>query len=88
MTLNEAIEQKIERVRRPEWNGMAYMKIPYVNDRGEVFAGVWYELYDPPGQYGMGNPENEPIQLCALEMDHADDDVWEEHKGQIVEEKQ
>ena len=59
MTLQEATEKAIERVRLPEWNPQAYVRLDLFQlDNGTWLRGPWLHLYDRAGQciFGMETP--------------------------------
>jgi hypothetical protein len=43
MTIRDALQQRIPRVRDPKWAPMAYLRLPLLEGGG---VGPWAELYD------------------------------------------
>lgn len=80
MTIQEALQQRIPRVRQPRWaNPDAYLRLP-------LFAngtyGPWAELYDDRTQEAIGIPPGSQ-KLCVLLPSIADDKGYESYDGPI-----
>lgn len=73
MTLRQAIEARIPRVRLPNWAPTAYILLPK--------EGVWASLIDPPGQTACNMPVGS--QKICLPL-HADDEAgFEPYEGPV-----
>jgi hypothetical protein len=68
MTINEAKNKGLKKVRKPYWNEQAYLEIGYVS--AGVY-GPWATLIDPPAQREKG-----PDQVPIWQADDKKDD-WE-----------
>lgn len=80
MTLQEAIKQRIPRVRNAIWhNPNAYIRLPLFKDGT---SGPWAELYDDETQeYVLKvNPGSQKIITMG---DHMQEDVFEIYNGPI-----
>ena len=73
MTLKEAIQQRIPRVRRPMWaHADSYLRLPLLSP--PPAAGVWAELYDDWTQEEVVHVRPGSQRLCVpLELDG----VWD-----------
>ncbi len=81
MTVHEALDQGICRLRRSMWaSPMAYMKIDIIQHTAARFLGPWFHLYDRTCQEAIG--EKTPQDFLALgQHRHADD--YEAYTGPL-----
>jgi hypothetical protein len=76
MTINEALEKGIERVRNPIWsNPNAYLKI----------SNMWCFLFDDINQKALDMPVG---SQSMLKFQCGNDNYWEEYTGEISSEEQ
>ena len=73
MTLNECLERKLTKIRKPQWQPNAYLELHLAHDG---FYGPWGYLYDQPTQDAIGV---ESPQSVLIVLDISDD--WEEFKS-------
>jgi hypothetical protein len=78
MTLHQAIDKNIERVRTEPWNKYAHALLPN-------FQGPWAKVVDPCGNFGTGKPYDHAMAVLMVKMDgflsfDPNEDVWEEWK--------
>lgn len=65
MTVNEAIDKNIAKIRKPYWaNPDAYLKLHLL---GNGTRGPWVELYDEPCQRVIGEPTPQRFPFFELE---------------------
>lgn len=77
MTAQEALDNRIPRIRKPVWaNPNAYMRLPLM----EKGYGPWAELYDDRSQEMM---EIRPGSQLVLVLNLGDDKDWEVYSGPI-----
>ena len=69
MTIKEALEKRIPRIRKQAWSAVSYLRLPLLKD-GKT--GPWAELYDRPGQLAIG--EKVGSQRILLMGDALNDD--------------
>ena len=76
MTIKEALQNRIPRVRLPVWNEKAYLRLPLTENN---MFGPWAELYDRYGQealgYGVGTQK---IAIHTM----FEDDGYEVYEGE------
>jgi hypothetical protein len=53
ITVKEAKEKQIRRIRMPNWNPKAYLKLDFTPDG---LCGPWVSLYDEDGQNALNIP--------------------------------
>lgn len=82
MTLAEAAEQGITKLRNPVWITDAYMEIIIVEVSGHRCHGLWGQLFDRETQKAIGAPTPQPVLLDGIDMD-----MWEPVDA-VVEEKE
>lgn len=70
MTMTEARERKLTRIRKPYWNPQAHLVLTHDPEFG---YGPWVTLVDPPGQAAIGTG---PQNLLAMQADDGEED-WE-----------
>jgi hypothetical protein len=78
MTIKQAIDTRIPRVRKPIWNAKAYMRLPLL--RGGTH-GPWAELYDEPGQLACDVKVGSQ-KFCVALHEVLSDDGYEAYEGQ------
>lgn len=75
MTLNEAIDKKIRRVRVEPWNEYAHVLLP-------DFNGPWAKLVDPPSNLAIGKKANHTDSILMVKSDcisfDPHEDIWME----------
>jgi hypothetical protein len=86
MTIKEAIEQGIPRLRDPKWaQEVAYIKIDLLQinpNKPEFNCGPWFHLYEPETQKIMGEPTPQDMLFTLFDMHEAG---WEAYTGPICE---
>lgn len=70
MTVQEALDQRIEKIRLPVWAEGSYISFDFV----ESGYGPWAHVKDPSGETDM-------FVFMLLEEDKSDE--WEEYKGDV-----
>lgn len=61
--INELAKQGISKIRKPEWNELAYLEIDILENG---LVGAWAKLYDFAGS-GSNEPINLPVVLVWSE---------------------
>jgi len=79
MTLVEAFEQGIQRVRQPRWlNKTTYLKLDFISsDLGDSLS-PWGHLYDPT-QKALGYPKPQDFPIIG----ELSNNVYEEYVGPL-----
>jgi hypothetical protein len=78
MTLREAAEQGIQRLRREEWGPTAYLRLDLVTFGSERSAGPWGHLYDRGTQEATGAETPQDVLLLG-----ADAGAWLPYEGAL-----
>lgn len=78
MTITEALEARIPRVRKSAWVKEAYLRLPLL-ENGKI--GPWAELYSEYDQKEILGIEPGSQKLCVLLPDVAKDDGFERYEG-------
>jgi hypothetical protein len=83
MTLQEAMDQRIPRVRQPIWaNPNCYLRLPLLKDG---HRGGWAELYDELGQKEALGIRPGSQKICVALPDVASQDGYEVYSGPVSE---
>ena len=78
MTIQEALDRRIPRIRRPRWaHKDTYLRLPLLPD-GEY--GPWAELYGITEQVAIGIPVGSQT-ICVLLPDVVSEKGYEIYKG-------
>lgn len=79
MTLQEAVDKGVARLRQPQWvNDTDYIKIDILKGNK---LGPWFHLYSPINKQ-IGN--SNPLSHLWINFDNATEyNMWEEYKGPI-----
>ena len=81
MTIQEALDQRIPRVRKPVWaNPQAYLRLP-LRPGGAI--GPWAELYDDLCQAEVIQVRPGSQRLCPMLPEIAGDDGYERYTGPV-----
>lgn len=79
MTLKEALEQRIPRIRSPKWKDDTYIRLPLLPDKTH---GPWAELYSRFEQMALDIPVgSQKIGMWTLLEDTSDE--WERYEGPV-----
>lgn len=76
MTIREALNKRIPRVRKPEWNKFAYLRLPLTENNT---YSAWAELYDRPSQEALGKEVGKDRLLI---MNLLNEEGWEKFEGE------
>lgn len=83
MTLREAINQRIPRIRQPIWaNENAYIRLPLMKDGQH---GPWAELYDDACQRDVLSIRPGSQRICVVLPEVADQDGFDVYSGPVSE---
>lgn len=80
MTLKQALDRKVERVRRPAWNDRSYLVLPVRMGPNGEYHGPWCLLVDPISR--RVDPTSSPFPVLVMEADDGQDD-WEVYSGEV-----
>ena len=78
MTIKEALDKRIPRVRKTKWAGEAYLRLPLLAD-GKV--GPWASLYSEYEQKELLKIPVGSQKLCVFMPDVAGDSGYVPYKG-------
>jgi len=79
MTIQEAIEQRIPRIRSPKWKDDTYIRLPLMEEGSH---GPWAELYARFEQTALDIPVgSQKIGMWTLTEDTSDE--WEVYEGPV-----
>jgi hypothetical protein len=79
MTIKEAVENKIYRLRRPMWPESAYIKLAPVDE----YIGPWAYLYDRQTQSAIGEPTPQTVLVIGAAHEYCND--FEPYTGLLDE---
>ena len=82
MTIREALDKRIPRIRKSAWSNVAYLRLPLLENGKE---GPWAELYDRYGQQACGvKVGSDRLMIIGPQLE---DDGYEEFTGEIAPEE-
>ena len=82
MTIQEALDKRIPRIRKPKWFGNAYLRLPLLPN-GEY--GPWAELYDDAVQKDVLEIRPGSQRVCVVLPVNADEEGYEAYTGPVSE---
>lgn len=78
ISLKEAAERRIERVRLPRWAiPMDHVKLTFARDNG---LGIWVQLYSPFNKECNGR---DPVSMLVLELGDREAKAWLPYTGAL-----
>jgi hypothetical protein len=81
MTIKEALQRRIPRVRQPQWsNPQAYLRLPLFADGSH---GPWAELYDDVTQQDALDVRPGSQRILVLESCGQWDGQWDVYAGPV-----
>jgi len=81
MTIREALDNKVARIRQPHWIEEAYLKLDLLEGG---FHGPWGHLYSRGEQQVIGEPT--PQNFLVICMNQNGENDFERYTGELDEE--
>lgn len=89
MTIREAVERGVGRLRKPAWHSYAHIEIYFTRrglalgnygsvpaGEGELYHGPWMKLFDPPSKLALGRAPYEYDLIPSFGVDDQDFEEW------------